>query len=404
MAVPELRATVRPVDAGTSLGAAPEPIALVAPDDVSERLAALGRTEDVRLSPNGKRLAIACYAIDRIAVADVALTASEVRISRLELLSSTALGEPHGVDFLDDQTVVVASRRSGLGVFRLPAADAPLEAWRVAPLLTLPVREARDTPGSVVARRVDQDTHELLVCVNWAHEVRRHMLTGGRLSRGTIAARRWLDVPDGVAVSADGAWTAVSNHSTHTVLVYETAALGAGAEPVGVLRGARYPHGLRFAAGDSRLLVADAGAPYVHVFAAADGGWHRVSYPAATIRVLDDDAFMRFRANPQEGGPKGLEVDPRTLVLVITSEAAPLSCFDVAGVVERPWDAGSDPAELLRYELDSLAAREGLRSAAAATEAGVRAQLAAIERSLTWRLTEPGRALYRSVRRLAARR
>lgn len=404
MAVPELHATERSVGAGLSVGAAPEPIPLVAPEDVSERLAALGRTEDVRVSPNGKRLAIACYAIDRIAVADIALTMSEVRISRLELLSSSALGEPHGVDFLDDQTLVVAGRRSGLGVFRLPAADAPPDAWEVAPLLTLSAGEPLETPGSVVARRVDADTHELLVCANWAHEVRRHTLAGARLSAGTIAARRWLEVPDGVAVSSDGAWTAVSNHATHTVLVYESEALGEGAEPVGVLRGATYPHGLRFAADDSRLLVADAGAPYVQVFAAAEGGWRGVSYPAATIRVLDDDAFTRFRTNPQEGGPKGIEVDPRTTVLVVTSEAAPLSCFDVAGIVERPWEAGSDPEALLRYELDSLAAREGLRSAAAATEAGVRAQLAAIERSLTWRLTEPARALYRSARRLTARR
>ena len=68
---------------------------------------------------------------DRIAVADVVLTTSEVRISRLELLSSPALGEPHGLDFLDEETVVVAGRRSGLGVFRLPAADAPAEAWNV---------------------------------------------------------------------------------------------------------------------------------------------------------------------------------------------------------------------------------------------------------------------------------
>ena len=403
MAVPELHATERPLES-PSPGVAPEPIALVAPEDVSERLAALGRTEDVRLSPNGKRLAIACYATDRIAVADIVLTTSEVRISRLELLSSSAIGEPHGVDFLDDQTMVVAGRRSGLAVFRLPAADAPPEAWDVAPLLTLPVHEPRDTPGSVVARRIDADTHDLLVCVNWAHEVRRHVLAGGRLTPGTIAARRWLEVPDGVAVSGDGAWTAVSNHATHTVLVYETSTLGEVAEPVGVLRGATYPHGLRFAADDSRLLVADAGAPYVHVFPAGNGGWRGASYPAVTIRVMDDGAFARFRTNPQEGGPKGIEVDPRTMVLMITSEAAPLSCFDVAAVVEGTWEAGSDPDQLLRYELDALVAREGLRSSAAATEAGVRAQLAAIEQSLTWRLTEPPRALYRSARRLMARR
>ena len=35
--------------------------------------------------------------------------------------------------------------------------------------------------------------------------------------------------------------------------------------------------------------------------------------------------------------------------------------------------------------------------------AGLRAQVDAIEHSLTWRLTEPARGVYRSVRRLASR-
>ena len=402
MAVPELHANVSSVETASSLGAAPEPIPLVAPDDVREKLAVLGRTEDVRLSPRGRRLAIACYGTDRIAVADVVLTTSEVRISRLELLSSPALGEPHGLDFLDEETVVVAGRRSGLGVFRLPAADAPAEAWNVKPVLVVDARDPLDAPGSVVARRTGTDRHELLVCVNWAHEVRRHTLEAGHLSPGTIAAHRWLDVPDGVAVSADGAWTAISNHYTHSVLVYDTSSLGEAAEPVGVLRGATYPHGLRFAADDRRLLVADAGAPYVHVFAAAENGWHGVSYPAATVRVMDDETFDRGRHNPQEGGPKGIEVDPRTTVLLVTSDSTPLACFDVAGVMHRPWEAARDEAALLRYELHALEAREGLRTATA-TEGTLRAQLAAIEQSKTWRLTAPPRALYRSVRRLAPR-
>ena len=399
MAAPELHVTEASVEAEPSLGATPEPIALVAPDGVRARLAALGRTEDVRLSPSGRRLAIACYAVDRIAVADVVLSASELRISRLELLSSSPLGEPHGLDFLDDETVVVAGRRGGLGVFRLPAADGPAEAWDATPVLVVDALNRLDAPGSVVARRVAADTHELLVCVNWAHEVRRHALAGGRLSPGEIAARRWLDVPDGVAVSGDGAWTAVSNHNTHSVFVYETSALGEAAEPVGVLRGATYPHGLRFAAGDRRLLVADAGAPYVHVFA-ADEGWRGVGYPAASIRVMDDETFHRGRHNPQEGGPKGIDVDPRSMVLLVTAESTPLACFDVARIVERPWETGCDQEALLRYELHALAARDGFKTAAAATEAAVRAQLAAIEQSRTWRLTALPRRAYAFARRV----
>ncbi|MCZ7588752.1 MAG: hypothetical protein M5U27_07850 [Gaiella sp.] len=383
-------------------GLVPVPIELLAPDVVRETLAALGRTEDVRLSPSGKRLAIACYAIDRVAVADVALTAAEVRIERIHFLSSPALGEPHGADFIDDETVVVVGRRSGLGVFHLPPSDAPPEAWDTTPVVAIEAREWLEAPGSVLARRVAADRHELLVCVNWAHEVRRYVLEAGRLSPGAIAVRKWLDVPDGVAVSGDGAWTAVSNHYTHSVFVYDSAALGEDAEPVAVLRGATYPHGVRFAADDRRLLVADAGAPYVHVFA-ADDAWHGVSYPAATIRVMDDETFERARHNPQEGGPKGIDVDARTKLLLVTSESTPLAFFDVAKTVERPRETGCDAAALLRFELQALAAREESTASAKATEAKVREQLAAIEQSLTWRLTEPARGLYRSARRLASR-
>lgn len=392
----------QPVVDRASRGVTPKPLAVVAPDAVRETLAALGRTEDVRLSPSGRRLAIACYATDRIAVADLDLTGPAVRIERIRLLSSPAIGEPHGIDFVEEDTLVVTGRQSGLGIFRLPTPSARAEDWDVAPLLTIEPREPLDAPGSVVARCLAADRHELLVCVNWSHEVRRHTLEAGEISPSTVAVRKWLDVPDGVAVSDDGAWTAVSNHFTHSVFVYDSADLGEGAEPVAVLRGATYPHGLRFAAGGRRLLVADAGAPYVHVFAAGDG-WHGAGYPAATIRVMDDETFERARHNPQEGGPKGLDVDPRTMLLVVTSESTPLSFFDVASTVERPWEAGRDEAALLRYELCAVAARDDLRATAEATAAKARARLAAIEGSLTWRLTEPARDLYRSVRRVASR-
>lgn len=402
MTVPGLQEIDVSTDMDRSRGLEPEPIELVASDAVRDTLGALGRTEDVRLSPGGKRLAIACYALDRIAVADVVLDSSQVRIERLELLSSPALGEPHGVDFVDEDTIVVAGRQGGLGVFRLPAPDAAPEAWRVTPLHTVEAREPVDAPGSVVVRRVAAGRDELLVCVNWAHEVRRYTLDAGGISPGEIAVRRWLDVPDGVAVSADGAWTAVSNHYTHSVLVYDSATLGDTTEPVAVLRGATYPHGLRFAADDRRLLVADAGAPYVHVFA-AEGSWQGASYPASTIRVMDDETFERARHNPQEGGPKGIDLDPRAKLLIVTSESTPLAFFDVAGAVDHPWDAGRDEAALLRSELHALAVRDEASTAARASDAGLRARIDAIEQSLTWRLTEPARGVYRSVRRLASR-
>ena len=388
-------------------------LGLEAPARVREALAALGRTEDVRLSPSGRRLVIACYVRDVVAVADVELTATAdgpaMAIENVELLSSPTIHEPHGVDFLDDETIVVASRCGGLGVFRLPAPGAATGDWELNPVAHAASSDPLDGPGSVAVRRTGVNRHEILACVNWAHTIRRHEYEDGALTAGDVAAHRWLDVPDGVAISSDGRWVAISNHFAHTVFVYEHASLGgAEAAPVGILRGVTYPHGLRFAGGDERLLVADAGAPHVHVFAASERGWHGVAYPAATIAVMDDETFLVGHRSPEEGGPKGLDLDPRTNMLLVTSEETPLSCFDAGAIVERPWEMRRDDDAFVLYELQALAAAAermaGQLAAAADSTNRLAAELAGLRATKTWRLTQPLRSAYAVARRLPGRR
>jgi len=81
-------------DADRSRGLEPEPIELVASDAVRDTLGALGRTEDVRLAPGGKRLVIACYALDRIAVADVVLAGLRAQVDAIEQSLTWRLTEP----------------------------------------------------------------------------------------------------------------------------------------------------------------------------------------------------------------------------------------------------------------------------------------------------------------------
>ena len=44
---------------------------------------------------------------------------------------------------------------------------------------------------------------------------------------------------------------------------------------------------------------------------------------------MDDTVFGRGRNNPQEGGPKGIDIDPRGQVLAVTCEFQPLAFFDL---------------------------------------------------------------------------
>jgi hypothetical protein len=383
----------------TAAGALPAQIAFEAPDDVLQSLSALGRTEDVRFSPSGDRLAFACYARSRVAIADVEIHDGGVVVSRLTEHVSPHLEEPHGLDFADDDTLLVADRAGGLATFRLPPRGADDELTLVGVLDDDP---ELDGSGSLAVRSAGSSRREVLVCNNWADSITRHALDERSVAVvGAVAIRKWLDLPDGLTVSGDGRWLAVSNHNSHTVLIYEDAHVHESADPVGLLRGARYPHGLRFGRDDRELLVADAALPYVHVFPAVSGGWRGARYPSAAIRVMDDATFVRGRNNPQEGGPKGIDVHPQANVLAVTAECVPLAFFDLSSALD-----GAQPAEEagLGYELLVLEEAEQEKARLREDAASAKARLAEVQRTKTWRLMQRPRHVYGAVRGLRPRR
>jgi hypothetical protein len=139
--------------------------------------------------------------------------------------------------------------------------------------------------------------------------------------------------PDGVSVSEP--WIAISNHNTHSVLLYEnTGSLNEYSEPNGILRYAHYPHGLQFTSDGRFILVADAGAPYVHIYMKDGSGWRGVRSPFKSLRVLNDEDFFRGRTTVHQGGPKGIDIDNSMSTFVTTCEVLPLAFFDLAGVLE----------------------------------------------------------------------
>jgi DNA-binding beta-propeller fold protein YncE len=341
-------------------------LAFDAPPDVRAALETLGRTEDVRFTPSGRRLAIASFHNERIAVADVEVTASasepEVAVTRLEQLASPSLSKPHGLDFLDEETLVVGNRTGGVAVLRLPALGSADGVARMEQLG--PDAQGSDGPGSVLVDSHDPERRWVLVCNNWTSVVTRHAVgPGGTLGPPEIVARKGLDLPDGLALSRDGRWLVTSNHTPHSVLVHPYPTAGDDSDPVAVLRGVIYPHGMRFSADDRYLLVADAGRPYVHVFSSPSDGWRGAGYSQATIRVMDDETFSRGHHNSAEGGPKGIDIHPQANVLAVTAECLPLAFFDLETALAHaaPTESGE---VLLQYELDLLAEKDALKASA----------------------------------------
>ncbi len=335
-----------------------------APDVVHRTLDAVGRTEDARFSPSGRRLALAGFLHHSIALADVEVDLSgqtpRILVTAAWECPASSLVFPHGIDFLDEDTMVVANRHGTITLHRIELTGEEMVLTdlhiddRSAPL---------HTPGSLTVTALGERRYEVLVCDNMASEVRRlncelrddHLKVLG----AEAVVRRWVELPDGVAVSADLRWVAISSHENHTVLVYRHgSALTPHADPVAVLRGVLHPHGLRFSADGRHLFVTDAGTPLLHVFARVGDSWAGGMYPVASHAVVSDEQFMRQRYNTTEGGPKGIDLDPSGRVMVITSEARRLSFFDVEALLSNP--VGASRATL-GFEFDVLAETRALR-------------------------------------------
>src|SRR5438552_5537848 len=291
-------------------------IQYTAPQSVTDAVSSLGRTEDVRFSPSNRRLAVAAFKRNRIVVFDIASSSGATRVALTGgvELSAPALQLPHGLDFIDDDTLIVTSRGSGVALFKLPPGEEIVRTHEVLPVARWPANGTTlfNAPSAVAVTQVEEDVGEVLICNNDGHTVTRHLLdrdAGCALRNSEILLHKFLNVPDGVSVSPDRRWIAVSSHAAHIVLLYENSpALNSDAEPDGILRGVIYPHGLRFSADGRHLFLADAGTPYLRIYTRDLDEWRGVRHPVASVRIMDDAVFQRGRHNPEEGGPKGLDL------------------------------------------------------------------------------------------------
>jgi hypothetical protein len=253
-------------------------------------------------------------------------------------INSEYLNHPHGLDFIDEDNIVTANRDGSILIFQLPLDRNPKQL-ELKPLEVFGTFEHVDTPGSVAVFRESSSLFDILICNNYSNVVTKHRIELNNsicVRSSEVIASKWLDIPDGISVSANSNWMAISNHSTHCVLLYKNMqTMDASSEPDGILGCVRYPHGLRFCSNDSVILVADAGSPFVHVYVAGPDEWEGVRTPRLSLKTLSDEEFSSGRYNPQEGGPKGIDVTRDLSLFVTTNECRPLAFFDLQAVLRQ---------------------------------------------------------------------
>ena len=221
-------------------------IEYLAPEHVRKAICSIGRTEDVRFSPSSRRLAVAGYIKNKITVFDVSVAPSQksnsIMLTDVAEISSSSLNRPHGLDFIDEERILVVNREGPACIFELPlSAKGSLELTPLAIIRSGII----SAPGSVAVTKNEYDHSEALICNNYANYVTRHRLDlNAECSSddGEVLLRRWIDIPDGICVSKDRKWIAVSNHGSHAVLIYENnPLLNDRSKPVGILRRRRLP-------------------------------------------------------------------------------------------------------------------------------------------------------------------
>ena len=310
-------------------------------------LGAVGRTEDLRFSPDNSMLAIAGYVRNTILLLRVRIEGNtskpSVGIDDFAELRSDSFGGLHGLDWLDGGTIATGNRAGRVVIVEVPAAfggrtqEAPTLAVMKAGKVRSNLFSRPHSPGSLAASAGVDGKPGLLVCNNYKNRVTQHGLDAGQGYRPVshrVALRRGIKLPDGIAISAEGRWVAVSSHLTHDVKIYDAAAgLSWKMSPVASLRGPRFAHGLRFSP-NGQLFVADAGSPHVFWYEAA-APWAGVYDPSGKVQVMDSETFESRRINPAEGGPKGIDVDRTGSVLAITCHQLPLRMYAVERFVKR---------------------------------------------------------------------
>jgi hypothetical protein len=306
---------------------------------VKHTLDNIGRTEDLAFSPDNRRLAIAAYAQSKILMLDIDISATadgnRIVIRNCCEIHCADIKQPHGIAWLDHQTIVVGNRFGQTIVLTVPLTQPEQKQIELTALQVLPnhVADSSHSNDCLAINALGQNLYEVLVCSNTGNYVASHILDSAdnfsALGSATLLENK-LQIPDGIAYSADKRWIAVSNHINHSVYIYENVkSLGPASEPCAVLPGITYPHGISFTACGHFLFVTAAGDPFIYGYHNASGEWHGEYQPFTKFKSVDDETFTRGHYNEQEGGSKGIDFAHNSGILAMTCSEQPLAFVDL---------------------------------------------------------------------------
>ena len=324
------------------------------PERVKNVVSSMGRTEDAQFSPDGRFLAIAGFTLSEIHLFAIEVAGDSqsrtVNITACVTIHSNSLRRPHGIAFIDNEHMIVANREGRVHVFRIPANAMEHEFIHLQPIETLrsSLRGKVKSPGSIDCYDLGDGRFRVLACNNYIHTVTSHtgnmpqMAPDGnckfkRISNDGVLIKKDLLVPDGICVSLDKKWLAISVHTSGNLQLYKLdQELNRRTQPACILEGTVCPHGIRFSWDGKILYSADAASPYLHLFYRRGDTWTSLPKPDKSIRIMSQIVFNQGRVNDEEGGLKGIDILHQENILAVTSEFQPLAFYELDRLQEIP--------------------------------------------------------------------
>ena len=94
-------------------------------NEVASAIDAIGRTEDVQLSPDGRRLAIAGFGKSYLLILDAEIggggeTPYTVHFGRSLKVLSASFAQPHGIAWVNNEVLIVANRHGAAPLLHIP--------------------------------------------------------------------------------------------------------------------------------------------------------------------------------------------------------------------------------------------------------------------------------------------
>lgn len=307
----------------------------------------IDRTEDVCFSPDGTLLAIASYYINKIFIFKLELQQDHGKLQILLTdyleINSSNFDHPHGIGWFDNQTIIVANRKANPAVIPLPTIWPNDRVCNLRPIQTLkfgklavPDVQKVGANSNLCVSKLDQNLFAVYVCSNNGNVVTHHILNANnnfQVENSKILLKKDLKVPDGVRVSDNGNWIAVSNHLCDCVHVYSTQSdLTVESAALALLKGTLFPHGLGFYDDDRIIVVSDSGAPFVHFYYSPTGDWNGEFLPVYTMQVISNEDFTELHVKKSDGGPKGISIFSN--ILAVTSQKIILKFVDLDKICE----------------------------------------------------------------------